>query len=105
MTYLHFRIPVDWIVNQLCLASKDPEQEERPQHYPTAPGSIHKSTCREVLPKDPAVAIHHSFSLVCVCGPYSRAAKSLCSLTILTLLANSAGRERVGFSCLDIGGM
>ena len=106
VTSLHFRIPVDWIMNQLCLASKDPEWEEWPHRYTTAPESIHKSMCREVLLEDSrsAVAIHHSLCLVCVCGPHSRIAKSLCGLTILTLLANSAGRERAGSSCLDISG-
>lgn len=52
-------------MNQLCLASKDPEQEEWPQHYPAAPESIQKSMCREMLLKGScsAVAIHHSLSL------------------------------------------
>lgn len=55
-------------MNQLCLASKDPEQEKWPQHYPAALDSIHKGMCREMLLKDTcsAVAIHHSLSLVCV---------------------------------------
>lgn len=105
MTSLRFRIPVNCVRNQPCLASKDPEREERPQHYATAPEHIHKSMCGEVLLEDSssAVAIHHSLSLACACGLYSQIAKSLCGLTILTLLANSAGRESAGFSCLDRG--
>lgn len=89
------------------MPSKQGPREEWPQHYSAAPEHKHKSMCREVLLEDSssAVAIHHSLSLVCVCGLYSQIAKSLCGLTILTLLANSAGRESAGFSCLDRGDM
>lgn len=88
-------------MNQLCLASKDPEKDECSQQHHAALESM----CREVLLKDlcSAGAIHHSLSLGGVHGPYSWVAKSLCSLTILTLLSTRSGRERAGFSC--VGGM
>lgn len=101
MSSVYFMIPVDWIMNQLFLASKNPESDEWSQQHHAALERM----CREVFLKDlcSAVAIHHSLSLEGVHGPYSWIAKSLCNLTILTLLSTRAGRERAGFS--HLGGM